>query len=315
MCLTTCPAPFYTDSRDNSQGFRKYVCNKVTATSPLSVKIQNLGFQSRVQKNLQVYPKAEIYNSDTTKPISSIVWTQIDPTPTSETITIFFKDASNNLINTGAVVKLKMSAFNYMSESQSVKLRVDVTNSAGDLGVDIMEFFLNESPFSSNTIVTNLGGADNKESKVTVFTMYVKDWYDSIDDTQQQLEFRTYMVFNKRNYMLTPFSKTNIIVFKLPYLSNINGFKSDIALCVEAKDKHDATTSYCKDYTEVVSNYKGDLMALFKPYEDLDMSNSANMLSLAQTMNFVLTFMSFGEKATDYSHPSSEDYICAMDFH
>lgn len=163
MCLTACPAPFFTDSRDNFEGFRKYVCVKAASTSPLTVKIQNLGFESRVQKNLQVYPKVEIFNSDTSKPISSIVWTQIDPTPTSETITIFFKDASNNLINTGAVVKLKMSAFNYMSESQSVKLRVDVTNSAGDLGVDILEFFLNESPFTSNTVITNVGGTENKE--------------------------------------------------------------------------------------------------------------------------------------------------------
>ena len=309
LCLDTCPTPFYENYRDNSQGLKNYTCVSTTATSPLSVKIQNMGYETKVQKNLQLYPKAEIYNGDTTKAITSVVWTQLDPLPATDLITIFFKDTSNVLLNTGSVFKMKMSAFNSMSESQSVKLRVDVTNTAGDTANDIVEIFLNEAPFAVDTTFTNTGGVNNKEAMVTDFVINIANWYDSLDDTTQQLQFRTYFVYNKKNYMLTSYKTVSTITVKIPYFSKTVGTTADLSLCVEAKDKYGATTSSCSDYLQTISNYNSDISALFTPLTGLNMADHDNMLKLAQYVQFILTHMSFGEKTTDYAHPASANYV------
>eukprot|EP00345_Euplotes_harpa_P016370 CAMPEP_0168346738 /NCGR_PEP_ID=MMETSP0213-20121227/18500_1 /TAXON_ID=151035 /ORGANISM="Euplotes harpa, Strain FSP1.4" /LENGTH=55 /DNA_ID=CAMNT_0008355547 /DNA_START=1 /DNA_END=164 /DNA_ORIENTATION=- len=54
-------------------------------------------------------------------------------------------------MNTGNEIKMKMSAYNYISGSQSIKLKVDVTNSAANVGTDIIEFFVSEAPYDSKT--------------------------------------------------------------------------------------------------------------------------------------------------------------------
>jgi len=265
-----------------------------------------------------MYPIAEIYNTDTSKPISTIQWSQLTPNPAVISQNIFFStldDGSVGERSTGSTFKMKMSAMNFMSESQSIKLKATVTNSAGDSAIDIVEFFFNESPFTSNTVFTNTGGINNKEAMVTNFTINVSEWYDSVDDDEQDLEFRTYFVRNGRRHMLTAYSRTNLITVQLPYYSKIVGISETLSLCVEAKDKLGATTTSCQSHTSVVSNYGGSLSSVFNPISSLDLSQPKNMLKLSNAVKFLLTFMQFGERATDYSHPASEDYICAKDFH
>lgn len=204
--------------------------------------IQNLGFASKVQKNIQVHPKAEIYNSDVSKPITSIVWTQLDPEPLTDQITVFNKDASNNLLNTGCEFRMKMSSFNYMAGSQSVKLRVDVTNSASETAFDIIEFFISEAPFSLTTNFTNVGGTNNQEAMVTNFTINASSWYDSLDNVVQQLEFKTYITLNSRNHLLSPYSSSSTPSLTIPYISPLSTTTS-ISLCIKAIDPTSATTS------------------------------------------------------------------------
>lgn len=310
MCLDDCLTPFYEVYRDNSGGSRNYTCISTGATTPITVNIQDFGYEERVQKNLQIYAKAEIYNSNTSNTITTIAWTQVDPAPSSEAVTIFFRNTTTTLLqDTGAVVMLKMSAFNYMGDTQSVKIRVDVTDSAGNTAIDIKEFFLNEAPFESGTTFTNTGGTNDKEAMVTNFTIDVSNWYDSVDDTYQNLQFRTYFVYNKKNYMITSYKNTSSIVLKLPYFTKSEATLSTISLCVQAKDDFTATTSYCVDYANVTSNYDGDISKLFTTLAGLDMSNHDNMLTLSLYCKFILTLMSFDEKTTDYSHPASEDYV------
>lgn len=199
-------------------------------TSPLSVNIQEFGYEKKVQKNIQIYAKAEIFNANTAYPISSILWTQISPVPANDNIHIFNKDTSGNWENDTGVIKIKMSAFNHISETTSIKLKVEVTNTNGDKAINIREFFLNDAPFEVGTTFTNVGGTDNKEAMVTNFTINVSQWYDTVDDTTQNLEFRTYFVYNKKNYMITSWSSTNIITVQIPYFIEVAGTKADIQL-------------------------------------------------------------------------------------
>jgi hypothetical protein len=310
ICLDNCLTPFYEVDRDNSSGSRKYTCVSTGLYTPLTVSIQDFGYEERIQKNLQAYAKAETYNANTSNTITSIIWSQVDPAPLSESVTIFFRNSTTTLlINSGDVVMLKMSAFNYMGTSQSVKLRVDVTDSAGNTAIDIKEFFLNEAPFAPLTTITGSGGVDDKEAMVTIFTIDVSSWYDSSEDTSQQLEFRTYFVYNKKNYMITSYTNTGSIALVIPYFSKLSATLADLTLCVQGKDVFTATTNFCVDYVNVTSNYDGDITTIFTTLSGLDMSNHDNMLKLSLYCKFLLTFMSFDEKTTDYSHPASTDYI------
>ena len=262
-----------------------------------------------MQKNLQIYAKAELFNSDMTFPISSVVWTQISPVAVTENLNIFYRDGGGILLNTEGVVKIKMSAFNHMSEQQSVKLKVEVTNTNGDKAIDIREFFLNEAPFKTGTVFTNSGGTDDKEAMATNISISVPSWYDSIDDTVQNLEFRTYFEYNKKNYMITSWSSVNELTIQIPYFIELPSTKADISVCVQAKDTYWAMTSYCTDYANFLSNYQGNRDELILSMADLNMTDHDNMMKLSLYVNFLYTFMSFGEKTTDYSHPSSEDYV------
>ena len=287
-----------------------------SSTSPLTIQIQPLGFKIRVSKNIQLYPITNIYNSDPSKNIVSITWSQLDPVASNDTITIFSKDNYGSLINTGDSVKLKMSALNFMSSTQSIKLRVDITNSAGDTATDIFEFYANDAPYAKGTVFTNIGGVNNLEAMVTNFNIYAGLWYDSADDITQNLEFRVYFVLNKKNYMLTGYSQSNNnVTVQLPYLNKVYGGLSNITLWIEAKDAFDATTSLCQNYINVTSNYAGDPSVVFNPQVNLNMNNSNDIMYFAQNVNFVLNTYELGETMVDYLRPSAASYIWTLDFH
>ena len=291
-------------------------CVVTSSTSPLTIDILPIGFEKRISKSLQLYPITNIYNSDTTKNIVSIVWTQIDPVPANDTITIFSKDTFGSLMNSGDSVKLKMSAFNFMSSSQSIKLRVDITNSAGDTATDIAEFFSNDAPYTKGTTFTNVGGVNNLEAMVTNFNIYAGQWYDNSDDLTQQLKFRIYFVFNKKNYMLTGyFQSNNNLTFHLPYLSKVYGSLDDISLWIEAVDSYDAITYSCTDYVNFTSNFDGDQTTIINALKDLSMNDYNNIMLFAQNINFLMNTYELGEQTVDYLRPAAANYIWAFDYH
>lgn len=277
------------------------------------MNIQDFGYEKKVQKNIQLYAKAEIFNSNPAFPISSILWTQISPTPVNDNVHVFNRNTSGLLENDTGVITIKMSAFNHISETTSIKLQVEVTNTNGDKAINIREFFLNEAPFEVGTTFTNVGGTNNKEAMVTVFTVDVSQWYDSIDDTTQNLEFRTYFVYNKKNYMITSWSSINRIAFQLPYFSENANTNADIQICVQAKDHYGALTSSCQVYTSVLSNYQGNRDELIRTISGLDYTQHDNMMLMSNYINFMYTFLSFGEITTNYPHTVGKNYICSLD--
>ena len=101
MCLSSCPSPFYTEK------YKDYSCVSTNTSSTISLNIQNIGYETKVQKDIQAYFRAKIDNTDTSTTISSIKWTQLDPTPNSDNITLFPKDTHGVLIDNIAEIKIK----------------------------------------------------------------------------------------------------------------------------------------------------------------------------------------------------------------
>lgn len=262
-----------------------------------------------------MYFKAEIDNSDPSYPIDTIQWTQMDPSPSSDSVTLFLKDDYGVTIDTGDVVKVKMSAFNYMSSAQLIKMQVVVTNTNGDTAIDINEFYLNDSPFPINTVYSASGGTNSKEAMITDFSFDTTQWYDNIDDDTQELTFRTYFTYNKINYMITDFTSTNNITVKLPYFSKVYGKTDDIDICVEAKDKYEAITSSCQELIGAVSNYLDIFDILMEPFPSMNMSDHNNILLFTNYINFLKGKYELNEIVGDYSCPAAGPYICKLDYH
>ena len=309
ICLSSCPTPFYTEE------YMNYSCVSTNTSSTVSLNIQNIGYETKVQKDIQAYFRAEIDNTDTSTTISSIKWTQIDPTPATDSVTLFPKDTHGVIIDNTAEIKVKMSSFNYISSSQSIKIQCVVTNSAGQTAVDITEFYLNDSPFEVNTVFTSTGGTNSKEAMVTDFGYDTSQWYDSIDDSSQQLTFRTYFTFHKINYMISDFTSTNNVTFKLPYFSKVAGSTATIDLCVEAIDKYEAASSSCNELVDAVSNYAGTFSTLISPFTTLNMSDHTNILTFVNYLNFLIGRYELNEIVGDYPSSAAASYICKMDFH
>ena len=78
--------------------------------------------------------------------IVSILWEQLEPLPIKENIVIFVTTKDGDIANKEAVVQMKMTAFNFMSSDQVVKVKCTVTNSIGETAYDVYEFYINESP-------------------------------------------------------------------------------------------------------------------------------------------------------------------------
>jgi len=79
----------------------------------------------------------------------------------------------------------------------AAKVNVTVINSFGDIAYDIYEFFLNDSPFvgemgasvADNSLITS-----NFKAVDHVLRVNLTRWYDSSDDTSQQLKMKVHLV-------------------------------------------------------------------------------------------------------------------------
>lgn len=298
ICLETCPTPFYIPN------YLNYTCTNVLTPSYMTVKIQSLGFEKRFRKDKTGYLKAEIENLNTTKTITSIKWYQLDPLPLFTSVTIWTVDGSAVDIDYDDVVKLKMSAFSFMSLEQSIKVMVEVTNSAGEKAMDIAEFYVNDSPNEVGTTIQRSGGASSQEAYQTLFSTNGSQWYDKTSDTSQQLTFTNYLVLDNTRYLLTAFQfAVSTSTFRVPYLSAIAGESFDVDVCIAAHDQFDAQKSKCESFTGMTSNYDGSLMTMLST---LNLADETDALTMAQTLNFV---------SPAYGRTSGAPGLCSFEYH
>jgi len=214
ICVSECPSPHH------SNNYTDYTCNQLSSPTYLKVKIQSLGYKNRIPKDIQAYLKAEIDNTGGGE-VLTVVWEQLEPEPTVDEMVIFPKTVDGDLDNKQAVIKLKMSAFNFLASSQVVKVKVTVTNSAGDIAYDIYEFYLNDPPVVGTLTSTVTGGSGASGTALTsLYHLKLSDWYDSSDDFSQQLEFSVRLMVDSVPYTLTDLTSAEDLYLHLPVLSN-----------------------------------------------------------------------------------------------
>ena len=153
-------------------------------------------------------------------------------------------------------------------------MKVTVNNSVGETAYDIIEFFLNDSPFIGLLNITLLGEPEDSvgTSMTSLFHVNLTNWYDSSDDPYQKLKIKvvaikTYIIGlsqQTQQYTLTGEFNTSQLVIKMPPFSidrtsisyyEENGgvipdilFQNNITLCVQAIDVDHAVDQKCKDF-------------------------------------------------------------------
>lgn len=295
-CFDECPP-------DNYQiDYINYRCVKTSENNYMRVEIQPLGFRQRFRKDRTGYLKAQIQNLDTSKTITQVKWYQLDPLPATSSVTIWTDNSG--LVDTGAVVKLKMSAFSFMSLEQSIKIKVEVTNSAGQIATNYTEFYVNNPPREANTLIQRSGGENQNEAKKTLFTTSAVDWVDEATDPVQMLEFGIYFEMNNLRYLVTGYSSANTHTFTLPYLSQTASSEHDVKICVSGIDRYDAQESFCQDFDNMKSNWDGDLSFLTDSV--LNFTNENDILVFSQNLNFVMP---------GYRRGSGAPHLCTLDYH
>ena len=106
----------------------------------------------KIPKRSKFYLKAYINNSRGTT--SSVSWTQISPTFSKVTDNVFimeYNSITNKPYNTQLTLKMRMTAFIFISRVTSVKILLEVQNSMNDTTTELTEFYINSS-FTIGTI-------------------------------------------------------------------------------------------------------------------------------------------------------------------
>ena len=181
--------------------------------------------------------------------ITSIKWTQLEPDTTSNPDSLIFSDkdvVAGTFKDDTAVIKMKMSAFNYVSQSEVFKVQCTVINSAGDTQYDILEFYINEPPRMSSFEITRPGPTDYGRTFETTFPITLTGYYDSIDDSTQKLFNKVfYESADGQRHLLTDEAQSDTLSFKLPPLPVDATGLSQVQVCVAGTDVHDAHKELC----------------------------------------------------------------------
>lgn len=187
----------------------------------------------------------------------SIQWEQLEPSATSDQVNIFTQDSNGDYITNTAMIKMKMSAFNYMSSTQVVKVQCTVTNSFGQIAYDVYEFYLNSPPtvgvsvvslVSNTSVYTNTSWPYyvNGTAPFSKYEITMTNW--SFNGMSQA--FKLYMKVESVYYLVSDYFNTNTSSFRLPPLSVDDSVKN-ISLCVNALDSYDGEASNCIVYYNV----------------------------------------------------------------
>ena len=168
-----------------------------------------------------------------------------------------------------------MSAFNFMSQAQAVKVRVDVTTDTGKKGYDIYEFYLNAPPLSDPLVLGIAVWPQTNNGTVysTQYSYDVSGWKDTVDDTELQLDFKIYANVDGKILLLKDLERTSTHTFNLPYLSTSDNSLHNISICVGAVDKYNSYTYKCNDVWNVANNFDGNVRTLVTNLKALDLNN------------------------------------------
>lgn len=286
MCVTDCPKPYHMNN------FTDYLCHEIGKPKFLQVRILSLGFMSKIPKDKTVYLKASINNTGGGE-ITSILWQQMEPTDPSKQVFSRDSDGTHNV--TFQMVRLNNNVLMKFGLRETVKVNVTVKNSIGDIAYDIYEFFLNDSPFTGDMAVQVAGNwqaTSGFQAATDLLQVNLTKWYDSSDDTSQQLKMKVHLVrsFKVGNTMQTQqftvadLAQTNTLYFRIPPIyvdtrlyqvlgssvaNDENYGLVNVTYCVSAIDIFNAITAKCADL-----NYVKNRMDFLLDYTQL-----ANYLS------------------------------------
>ena len=254
--------------------------------------------------------RIEIVNSAPNSTITSVVWEQIEPTYASindKNFVMFRDELTNVVLNSLSVLKLRMSAFNYISPTQSVKMKVTISNSVGDVASDYAEFFLNESPrVGTNSLTLNTLGA-TPSSFSTGYSIALSNWYDSLDDTTQKLDFKVFYKNGTKRMLIADVLNEETINVPFPMLSKGTGASTTMQLCVGAVDANDAHSFLCNDLSSVLLNYtESALPGQLTTMAGYDLTVVTNILQIA---------VSFDNIYEEQRRAGSAPFLCTQDYH
>ncbi|CDW88139.1 neurohypophysial n-terminal domain containing protein [Stylonychia lemnae] len=308
ICLEQCPTPHHKNN------FTSYKCDQISDTSFLKVKIQSLGYKSKIPKDVQQYLKASISNEGGGD-ILSILWEQLEPSPDYDEISVFTTSSQGDVQNREAVIKMKMTALNYMASDQVVKVKVTVQNSLGEIAYDIYEFFQNQPPTVGNSTITVLTnpGLGNGTSIDSIFKMTLTNWEDTLFHGDDPMKFKLYMTINGEYFTLTDQTEAFEIYYRLPFVSNsitsgVDQVKT-LQICVQCIDSNNGYAYDCQKISNIQNTpkYLTSTNDLIKHLNNLNFNG--NMSNLIYASNLLYVAMDSPKRT------SSSPGICTLDYH
>ena len=277
-------------------------------TSYLSVKIIKPPYLHKIPKSSQFYLKAYINNSRGT--ISSASWTQISPTfskVTDNAFTMEYNSITNEPYNTQLTLKMRMTAFAFISDVTSIKILLKVQNSMNDTTTELTEFYTNTSPTIGTITQEIISGETKPVSGSSKIRFRTSGWYDDIGDTSQQLSFMFYIIYNKQYYVLKDVGNLETFDINLPYISTSgDGTRVTLSACLLAFDKYLSAVNSCISLRDVLINYNTTTMSSFTTATlAANINDNTELLFTAASMEVLIP---------EYYRSPTQPHICTVDF-
>lgn len=267
MCSETWPTPEYLPQNTNYQWVKQDV------TKYINVEILKDPYLYKLPRNNQIYLKAYINNSrgliDTAK------WSQISPAYSKVTDNLFtmeINEITNEVYNTQLTLRMKMTAFTYISQVTSVKIMIEVNNTMGDVAKQLTEFYANPAPTIGTMTQEILSGQTKPEDGSTtlryfselniIYRIRLSGWYDNVDDTTQRLKFKFYYLYDGRIFVLKNAGSSETFDVSLPHvaIATNSTTRVTIQIWVDAIDDYLAVDTLCISLKEVLLTYTEDKM-------------------------------------------------------
>jgi hypothetical protein len=258
----------------------------------------------KIPRNKQIYLGAYIKNDR--GDIDSTKWTQISPSYIQVTDNVFtmpINNITNEVYNTQFSLKLRMTAFTFISEVTSIKFMLEVNNTMGDKTKQLTEFYVNPAPTAGSIQQEILTGQTKPvDGQTCTLRIRLSGWYDRIDDLDQQLQFKFYYKNNDEYYILKDAGSQETFDVTLPYISRTNvGTNITISLCVDASDRYLATITKCISLKEVTLTYTDAGLET--------LTNNAMSITSTQTDELLLTLASLEVTIPDYFRSPVQPHI------
>ncbi len=148
-----------------------------------------------------------------------------------------------------------MNTFNSYSESQAYAIKVVVTDSQGNQGAAVKEFFMNEPPKTTSLVVFPATSVNPLNAGTgETFEFVLDDWYNEIDDPEFELNVAIYYKLINKNvyFLIIPYNVSASFKFEMPFVYHdttiplTGGGTTDtfnLQIFVTAMDAHGARTT------------------------------------------------------------------------